>query len=153
VPQADDIVLPLTLTLTVGIYLWAFAFRQDEGLRTLGLANLALWLSVLGLSVFWDVEVIAARFGTYYAANIATRQAYLPSATIFSKDNLLIKGPSVSERRIGDPESVYKYSYTGLLLLQRSSDRYFLLAVGAAPESGKLVIIKDSESIRIDLGN
>ena len=152
VPSADDLTLPFSLTVIVGGYLYGRAVA----IRTLAAPPLKttrriLLVGILALSIFWDVEVVASRFGGSYADGIAARTEYLPAATIYSKDSLLISGPGVQEKKIAQADTTYHYLYTGLMLVQRSSDRYFLLAVGTTPDSGKMIIIKDSETIRIEL--
>ena len=42
--------------------------------------------------------------------------------------------------------------YRGLYLLQRNGDRYFLLAVDGSPDTGRLLVLKDGDPVRVELG-
>ena len=75
-----------------------------------------------------------------------------PLVKVYSKQRLLLAGARVAEEAVGGPENAYAYRYTGLHLLQRNDDRYFLLTVDRTPDSARLVVLKDGEAIRTELG-
>ncbi len=154
IPAVAADVLPFGLTAVVGAYLYGRLIQAARhGGPGPGRTTRALLLVVLGLVLFWDVEVVAGEYGTGFAANIAARREHLPSVTVYSRDRLVISGPLVVKRKIDTPDSAYRYSYSGLLLVQRSADRYFLLAVGATPATGKLIIVEDGDAVRFEVGS
>jgi hypothetical protein len=153
-PEIRGPVLPLSITLAVSTYLYSRALVRhfepqsaDEPAVTR-----AILLALLVFALFWDTERVARVAGDLYAKDIAQQPEQLPAVTVYSKQRLLLDGPRVIEQAVGDPSSAYAYRYTGLYLLQRNADRYFLLAVDRTPETGRLIVLRDGDTTRIQLG-
>jgi hypothetical protein len=106
----------------------------------------------MGLAVFWDTERLARWDGSARASAIAENPAEFPVVTIYSKERLLITGPGVEETMFNEPNSAFGYRCSGLRLVQRSGERYFLLAVGQTADTSKLVIIQDGDTVRLEIG-
>jgi hypothetical protein len=81
-------------------------------------------------------------------------EAALPSArpavSLYSKQNLHIDGPGVVAIGFADPEAAYRFKYTGLRLLIRSGDKYFLLPTRWSRENAVAIVLKESDSIRLE---
>jgi hypothetical protein len=154
VPEVRDPAIPLSITLAIATYLYAHAVLRHFDARSSGPPAGArpILLVLLVFALFWDTERVARVAGDLYAQDIAQRPEQLPAVTVYSKQRLLLAGPRVTEQTVGDAASAYAYRYTGLHLLQRNGDRYFLLAVDRAPETGRLVVLRDGDSTRIELG-
>jgi len=60
--------------------------------------------------------------------------------------------PGTTETRLSQSDAAYGYRYDGLQLIQRAGDRYFLLAVDGTPDTGHLVILREGEGLRFELG-
>jgi hypothetical protein len=153
VTQLHDYALPFAITLTIGIYLYGRVvhakFRPSERLSTV---TRVLLLVLLGLAIFWDTERLARWYGINQAAEIAEDPDQFPLVTIYSKERLLITGPHVAEVSLSQPDSTYRYRCSGLRLIHRSGARYFLLAVGTTPDTGRLMVLQDGENVRLELG-
>lgn len=154
VPEIGGLVIPTGITLAITTYLYGRVvlrhFDPDSGRPPAG--GRALLLTLLVFALFWDTERVARIAGDLYAQDIAARPDQLPRVTVFSKQRLLLDGPHVTEQAVGDGQSAYAYRYSGLHLLQRNGDRYFLLSVDGTPDTGRLAVLKDGEGMRIELG-
>jgi hypothetical protein len=77
------------------------------------------------LSLFWSVSHYAAIRGIDLAAELERRLPSRPKVVIYSAKRLYLE-PSITETRLDDPDAAYRYRYSGLRLLARSQQRYFL---------------------------
>ncbi len=97
------------------------------------------WLAavpLLLLSVLWAFSYYAADLGLKRAAQLARTLEHRPSVTLFSERSLATRTPGVIETRLDRQDSAYRFRYSGLRLLVRSNDRYFLLSEGWDPATG-----------------
>lgn len=66
--------------------------------------------------------------------------------------SLHIDAPGVIETRTAGDDGSYRYRYDGLYLLQRSGGKYFLIRHGWNDGTGRLVLVPDNDSVRLDFG-
>jgi hypothetical protein len=109
-----------------------------------------LILVLLAFAVFWNVERLARVVGEEYAAQITANPRQLLAVTIYSPKSLELHLPGVQETRLGNPESAYRYRYDGLRLVQRSGDRYLLMSERWDARTGRVVVLRDSDAIRME---
>lgn len=146
-----DFAIPLAITLALLCALYGRALhtqvtRTDPWSPTAK----ALVLVLLAFAVFWDTERIAGAFGHGYAAAIAANPQQLVAVTVYSAKNLELNAPGVVDTGPGHSDSAYRHRYTGLRLLQRTDDRYFLINERWDTRSGRIVILRESDGIRLE---
>ena len=87
--------------------------------------------------LFWQTERLASLGGEALAQDIKDHlDDRLAKVEVFSAKDLQIDGPGVTVTRIGGDDSAYRFKYSGLYLLQRSGDKYFLLTDGWDDDAG-----------------
>ena len=101
------------------------------------------------LNLFWVFSLYASALGVGRAQELELNLATRPSVTVFSTHSLAFGNPVVSTR-LDDPDSLYRFSYTGLRLLIRSDDKYFLLSEGWSRQTGVAIVLVDGPDIRLE---
>jgi hypothetical protein len=150
-----DVTLPFWFSLAVlgpvyGVVLRRLVTGDRRRTSRVVIALLAALVTVL---LFWQTERLASLGGEALAEQIKDNLGdRLTRVELYSAKDLHIAGPGVTETRLGGEESAYLYQYSGLFLLQRSGDKYFLLTDGWDREQGKLVVLPDSQAIRVEFG-
>jgi hypothetical protein len=127
--------------------------------QSTGSAGLPSWVSyglvlsaitLVGLSLFWATSVYAQAVGRTRAQDIADGLSAQPDAVVFSHDRLGIDSSDVvTETAVGDEHSAYRYKYDGLRLLLKSGGKFFLLPADWEQHRGTVVILSDTDAIRI----
>jgi hypothetical protein len=147
--------LPLFVMMAIsgtayGSLLRRYASGDTRPPRT---ANVLLVSALLIACLFWQTERLARTGGAALAddlqAHIAQR---LPVVTLFSAGQMHIDGRGVNERRVAAEGSLYSYRYEGLYFLQRSGGKYFLVTDGWREGDGRLLVLNDSDTFRIEFG-
>lgn len=111
-----------------------------------------LVLIALGLLGFlWTVSLYAERVGRNAATGLVADFPNRSMVVVYSTERIAIAGPGVKVDEINQPGSKYRYKYTGLRLLIRSSDKYLLLPVNWQRGRDHVFVVQDDESIRIDV--
>jgi hypothetical protein len=109
--------------------------------------------ALVTVTLFWQTERLARLGGEALAQDIQDNLSdRLQSVELFSAKDLHITGPGVRTTTFTDPDSAYAYAYSGLYLLQRSGDKYFLLTQGWDSDTGRLIVLPDSAAIRLQFG-
>lgn len=160
VPDWRPLVVPLSLA--VGFLL------TEYGLRLRGLADEAegreqpprpRWLPQLRgvlvgvlvtAALFWEVANFAEVVGRGKAERVLDSSNSYPYVTVYSQHDLQLSSPSVSAETMPGKGSDFRYRYTGLHLLQRTGDRYFLVPHDWSPETTPLIVLRDEASIRVE---
>jgi hypothetical protein len=148
-------VLPLFVLLAVAgtAYGALLSHNASPERQPLNLPLVGLIATLLIGIIFWQTERIARLAGESLAADLqADLPASLPEAAVISSGRLHLIGPGVTEERIPGDESGDTYRYSGLYLLQRSGGKYFLLTDGWLEGEGRLIVLSDSELIRLEFG-
>lgn len=151
VPPMVPFAIPGALTLGLLLAVYGDNLRRGAGARgEWTRITTAIVLVLLAFTVIWDTERLARAMGEGYAASIAADPGQLAAVVIYSPKGLELSLPHVTETRIGGPESAYRFRYVGLRLLQRSGDKYILINDGWNRADGRVVVIRDSDDIRLE---
>jgi hypothetical protein len=113
-------------------------------------ARKALVLALLIFVIFWDIERVARTFGEGYAALIVAEPQRLAAVTIYSAKSLEINAPGIMEQKLDGNNSEYHYRYKGLRLLQQSDGRYFLINERWDPQNGRVFVLRETNSLRME---
>ena len=150
-----DVTLPFWVALAIvapayGTVLRRRATGEGDRFSRVAVALLAALVTVL---LFWQTERLASLGGEALAQDIKDNLGdRLTRVELFSVTNLHIEGPGVTTNQIGAVEGEYSYRYTGLFLLQRSGEKYFLLTEGWNNDEGRLLVVADTDAIRVEFG-
>ncbi|WP_157172555.1 hypothetical protein [Nocardia pneumoniae] len=116
------------------------------------------WVTVLALltlgflATLWSVGGYAADQAKKDAVTAEnTHFADRPLVLLFSVDRLAIEGGAARVDPITVPDEKFRYVYSGLTLLARTPDRYFLIPYDWKAKRDRVFIIDASDSIRIDI--
>jgi len=122
---------------------------SPAALHTRSLAPVAwsLIAALLLLSLFWSVSHYAGVRGVDLAAEAEQRIASQPDVTIYSAQRLDLREPVV-ENYIAGTDSAYHYVYSGLKLLFRSQNNYFLRPADRSDRRN--IIIAESPTLRFE---
>jgi hypothetical protein len=118
-------------------------------LRAVRLAASSLVVMLLLLSLFWTVSRYAAIKGIDLAVAVERALPDLPDVTLYSAKRMHLQ-PPVKEAELAQPDSAYRFAYTGLKFLFRSERKLFLRP---SDPSGQHVniIIPESQDLRVEL--
>ncbi len=149
----------VTLPLWVGLAIVAPAYGSVLGRRArrdasrFPTASFALLATLVTVTLFWQTERLARLGGEALAQDIKDNLAdRLERVELFSAEDLNIAAPTVTRTALPGSDAAYGYRYSGFFLLQRSGDKYFLLTDGWDEDTGRLVVLPDSNSIRLEFG-
>jgi hypothetical protein len=159
-PDSADLYIAYPLALGAGVLLIVYrsqvrrrlSLRIDptEGRLPIERGAVALLMVV---AVFWATSNYADVEGNRLAANF--RASDLVAVTVFSPQRLDLSG--AQEQPIDTSGSsgsaLYNYRYTGLRLMAHSGGHYFLVPSNWTPTSGALVVLADSDPVRLEFGS
>jgi hypothetical protein len=150
-----DVTLPLWVGLSIVAPAYGTVLRRlaaGDRRRFSGVA-VALLVALVTVLLFWQTERLASLGGEALAQDIKDNLgARLTQVELYSVTDLHIEGPGVTASSLGGKEGEYAYRYSGLYLLQRSGDKYFLLTDGWNEDQGRLVVLPDNSGIRVEFG-
>ncbi len=153
--RSGDVSLPLWVALSVVAPAYGTVLRRRAtGDRGGSRVTAGILIALVTVILFWQTERLASLGGEALADEIKNNLGdHLTRVELFSVTNLHLDGPGVTTERIGGAvEGEYGYRYTGLYLLQRSGDKYFLLTDGWNENQGRLVVLPDNGAIRVEFG-
>ncbi|AFU01292.1 hypothetical protein [Nocardia brasiliensis] len=142
----------LALRETYPLVFRARRSRQRQSPSTPTLPILAM-LTLAFLGFFWAVGSYAQQRAVR-DARIAAESGFptRPVVLLLSVDRLAIEGGGSMVVPITVPGEKYRYAYSGLLLLARTPDRYFLVPhQWKRAERTRIFVVPHHDSIRIDL--
>jgi len=116
-------------------------------IRIAVVAVVALVLS----SLFWGMSQYADALGRGRAQLLGANIRAQPQVTLYSERSLGIDPSIAVGDRIPGEDARYSHRYSGLRLLVRSNDRYFLLPENWTPSTGTVLVIADGPEIRLEL--
>jgi hypothetical protein len=148
-------VLPVLVLGAVAGTAYAAALRREVEPAThppLRISQHVLIVLLLIVVLFWATERWARLSGEALAAELqADLDRHLDTVTLFTAQRLPTTAATIEESRFGaDEEAVYRYE--GLYLLQRSGGKYFLLSDGWSIGEGRLLVVPDNDSVRLEFG-
>jgi hypothetical protein len=147
-------VIPLLLTAGFALiaYSWALhSIRPAPGEASLvAKAQIVALCGLIAGGLFWAWGSYANTVGERTAQQTADALADRTEVPVFSARRLALSGPGVHVDRIDDEESLYRFRYTGLRLLLRSDDRYFLLPKDWERGQGSVFVLSESDEVRLE---
>jgi hypothetical protein len=105
---------------------------------------------IVVLSMFWTVSEYADALGRGRAERLEAGLSSRPGVIVFSKEDLGLTGPGVVVERLRGASSAFRFRYSGLRLLIRSNDKYFLLPEQWTHSTGAAVVLPDAERLRFE---
>jgi hypothetical protein len=69
---------------------------------------------------------------------------------VYSPERLHINAPGAMEEPLPTNQSLYRYRYVGLRLLEHTGGRYFLISEAWTPRYGVVVMLADDDPIRLE---
>jgi hypothetical protein len=151
--DAGRLVLPFLIGLAIFSRIYGTLLRRRVTGDTTRTSRpiLVLVAALCTITLFWQTERIATIVGQATAQDIKDRPgARLHLATVYSAHRLYIAAPNVTETLLPEPGDSYRYQYCGLYLLQRSGGKYFFITGGWDTGQGRLVVVPDNDSVRLD---
>jgi hypothetical protein len=147
----SGIVIPIAVTLALLFALYGDLLerRLTGRPRTVSAAKVLI-LVLLAFAVFWDVERLASVVGEGYAAQITANPRQLLAVTVYSPKSLEIYVPGVTETKLSNADSAYRYRYDGLRLVQRSGDRYLLMSEQVDARTSRIIVLRETDTIRME---
>ena len=109
---------------------------------------IAAMLALLG--IFWASSLYASALGRGRAQALAENLPKQPAVTVFSVRSLGIDAAGVTATVISAAGTAYRFRYSGLRLLIRSADKYFLVNDGWSRERGVTIVLRDTSDIRVE---
>jgi hypothetical protein len=150
-----NVLLPLFVMLAIGgVAYGGLLQRRSRGDRSRSSGvGIVLVGALLTATLFWQTERVAQLGGDALAEDLKQHvDDRLPPVTLLSAERMQIDAFGVDEAELEGGDSAYRYRYVGLYLLQRSGDKYFLLTDGWERDDGRLLVLTDNESIRLEFG-
>ncbi|GHG45196.1 hypothetical protein GCM10012320_10850 [Sinomonas cellulolyticus] len=110
-----------------------------------------LVFALVALLLFWGTSDYAQAVGRGLAVSVEQRVGSLPLATVYSAKRLGLSASGVTEQSMGTAEAPL-FRYTGLRLLVVSGGRIFLLHDGWTLQRGRVIVLPDDSSVRVEYG-
>ncbi|MEP6762284.1 MAG: hypothetical protein ABJA93_13090 [Sporichthyaceae bacterium] len=150
-----DVALPMWVALSIVAPAYGTVLRRLAAVdrRRVSRVAMGLLLALVTVLLFWQTERLASLGGQELARDLKDNLgSKLTRVQLYSVTDLHIQGPGVTASSLGGKEGEYAYQYSGLYLLQRSGDKYFLLTDGWNENQGRLVVLPDNSGIRVEFG-
>lgn len=158
-PEQGVLYAPFLIAAGLVVGSWALGVRRRAAGSTVpgayaGRRGIEGWLVfvLVTLLLFWGTSDYAQALGRGAAVDYQERAHLLPTAVVYSKERLAVTVPNVKEEAAGT-DAAPLYRYTGLRLLVVSGGRIFLLNDGWSLERGRVVVLPDNGSVRVEYGN
>jgi len=150
-PTLRSFAIPLSITLALLCAVYGRTLqRRFTGIEPWSSTGKVLVIVLLTFAVFWDTERVAKTMGEGYAAQIAADPQQLIAVTVYSAKSLEIDAPGIMETKLNKTDSEYSCRYSGLRLLERSGDRYFLINEHWDAQQGRVIVLRETDSIRME---
>jgi len=145
-PRTRFLALPSCLTAATLLALYGYHLQRSLGGadRWTGTTTI-LVLLLLAFALFWDTERLARVSGEAFAADIVAAPEQLVAVTVYSQKRLELDDRVATEAALSR-DSAYQFRYTGLRLLERTGDRYILLA----QDADRILVLRDGEGLRFE---
>jgi hypothetical protein len=137
--------LPLCLVTAILLARYGRSIRRSRtGTDPWPTATRIIVGALLALAMFWTTERLARSIGQAFGADLAERPSQLPAVVLYSAKDLNLDAPGVVARP--SPRAAYGFRYSGLYLLERSGNRYFLIT----DRPGRVIILSESADVRME---
>ena len=150
------VTLPMWLTLAVlgPVYGSVLGAAATGHRRTTPRVTIALLVALVTVLLFWQTERLAVLGGDALAQDLKDNLPdRLDQVELFAAKDLHLTGPGVRTTPLAGSDSAYSFQYSGLYLLQRSGGKYFLLTNGWDSDTGRLIVLPDSDDNRLEFGD
>jgi len=127
------------------------ASRAGQLWPSLRSLNRFLIVGLVIIGLFVTVAWYADAEGQRSAESIIACPKQRPAVTIYSQNPLTIEAPGVTTSSVSDDPEAYRYRYTGLRLLIRSNQKYFLLPEVVSSTEPQTIVLPDDSTVRIEL--
>jgi hypothetical protein len=156
-PAAAFVAFPLAIAGGVLLLMYAGRLRRelqghDQKSTRWRSAEKAFAIVALCVTAFWATSNYADVLGTQVADATINHVSELTSVTVYAVQRLGISGPGTHETPVTGAGETYRYRYTGLRLLEHTGDKYFLIPNLWNPDTGEIMMLKDSSSLRFEFG-
>jgi hypothetical protein len=154
--EFGDVTLPFWVGLAILGPVYGTVLRRVSVGDQARFSGVAVTLIALLLTVvlFWQTERIARYGGQALAQHIKDNLGTaVPQVTLLSVKNLDLGGQGVVMQPVPGANNAYGFACSGLYLLQRSGGKYFLLTAGWDTGAGRLIVLPDNDSLRIEFGS
>ncbi|MBF6353067.1 hypothetical protein IU449_00635 [Nocardia higoensis] len=120
--------------------------------RTVMQIRVLALIAITAIGYLWAVADFAERRGTTEAIR-QERASFVdrPAVVVFSVDRLAVEGSGTSRGEITALGEKYRYAYSGLWLLARTDDYYYLLPQQWKAGRDRVVVVSQDDTIRIDI--
>lgn len=145
-------VIPLLITGGTALATYVTVLAGDRGPQAPGLLTTAQFVAmcvVIAGGVFWAWGSYAAALGSSAARDTAAHLAHRTDVAVFSTQRLGLNGPGVVVDAIGDDDSRYRFRYTGLRLLLRAEERWYLLPRDWQRGQDAVFVLRESDGLRL----
>ena len=156
-PPSGILVFPLscaagTLLTCYGIYLRSQLEGRRAGASPAWQTSLTkvFVAIVVTLSLFWAVSNYATVIGQNLGARLMAELPYHTQVVVYSPKRLNITAPEVEEEALPGADTAYRFRYTGLRFLNYTGGKYVLVSDGWTPRYGVVVLLADSDPIRLE---
>ncbi|MGA6161696.1 hypothetical protein [Amycolatopsis magusensis] len=143
----------LGLALGVGLLAGAWHRLGANADRRRSRLSVAEWVCAYLLTAFalmWAVADYAQAASTRSAFETAAGLRSRPAATLYSAQSLNISAEGVREDVCAQPESAYKFRYTGLKLLLQSGGQYVFLPANWRASRGTAFLVPRNDKLRVE---
>ncbi|EME62163.1 hypothetical protein [Amycolatopsis decaplanina] len=144
------------LGFAIGVLMVLFSWRhwtsRGTGSTRSSVTELVTGYALVSIGLFWAVGDYSAALGTSRAFEAAGVIPTRPAATLYSAESLNLTANGVVQVKCADPESAYKYRYTGLKLLLQSGGQYVFLPANWRAPTGVAFVIPKTDKLRLEFG-
>ncbi|TQM33501.1 hypothetical protein [Nocardia bhagyanarayanae] len=120
--------------------------------RTVTQIGAIVLVAIAVIGYIWAVAAFAERKGHDDAVRQESEHfVNRSSVVVFSVDRLGIEGSGAQVGEIAAPNEKYRYVYSGLWLLARTADGYYLLPQKWEAKRDRVFVVQESDSVRIDI--
>jgi hypothetical protein len=123
--------------------------RAGTGGRPSRAAAVAV-VGLVALGVFWAMSIYADALGRGRAIDLADQLRALPAVRVYSERPLGVDPTIAAGGQLPNVDERYRYRYTRLRLLVRSSGKYFLVPDGWTRATGTVLVLPDTADIRVE---
>ena len=126
-----------------------FAWNPDDpGGWIPAMYRLSFW-GLLGVGLFILADSYAKHLGRQDAELLSKNASLLPTITIYSEKKLGLLEHGVQLHELENASPGYRYCYSGLKVLIRASNRYFVFPESQSPYGG-IILIPEESGVRFE---
>lgn len=146
----------LSIGVVTVVYAAWLSRQQASGTQVVPVfwRRLVVFVSIVMMfvGIFWSFSLYANAAGALESHSYVCQHfRRFTKVDVYSSEALALTSKSgVSVERIGDADSRYHWHYSGLRLLIRSDEKYFLLPVGWLGQGDFAIVLSESPDLRFE---